>query len=119
MSKKDRLKAQKEKQDRLRKEEELEEQREREEARERQSRSAKKMMLNGKRVSCESADRMASSMVRARLRTGMMTEASYSKFPFFTSVSTYIGSRRASMAFKYSVNTSSISICASLLWGFT
>ena len=44
MSKKDRLKAQKEKQDRLRKEEELEEQREREEARERQSRSAKKMM---------------------------------------------------------------------------
>ena len=44
------------------------------------------MMLNGKRVSCESADRMASLMVRARLRTGMMMEASYSKFPFFTPV---------------------------------
>ena len=50
MSKKDRLKAQKEKQDRLRKEEELEEQREREEARERQSRSAKKMMKKAKRT---------------------------------------------------------------------
>ena len=50
MSKKDRLKAQKEKQDRLRKEAELEEQREREEARERQSRSAKKMMKKAKRT---------------------------------------------------------------------
>ena len=50
MSKKDRLKAQKEKQDRLRKEEELEEQREREEARERQIRSAKKMMKKAKRT---------------------------------------------------------------------
>lgn len=50
MSKKDRLKAQKEKQDRLKKEAELEEQREREEAREKQSRSAKKMMKKAKRV---------------------------------------------------------------------
>ena len=49
MSKKDRLKAQKEKQDRLKKEAELEEQREREEAREKQSRSAKKMMKKAKR----------------------------------------------------------------------
>ena len=46
----DRLKAQKEKQDRLKKEAELEEQREREEAREKQSRSAKKMMKKAKRV---------------------------------------------------------------------
>lgn len=50
MSKKDRLKAQKEKQDRIKKEAELEEQREREEAREKQSRSAKKMMKKAKRV---------------------------------------------------------------------
>lgn len=50
MSKKDRLKAQKEKQDRLKKEAELEEQREREEAREKQSRSSKKMMKKAKRV---------------------------------------------------------------------
>lgn len=50
MSKKDRLKAQKEKQDRLKKEAELEEQREREEAREKQSRSAKKMMKKAKRI---------------------------------------------------------------------
>lgn len=50
MSKKDRLKAQKEKQDRLKREAELEELREKEEARDKQSKSAKKLLKKAKRI---------------------------------------------------------------------
>ena len=72
-----------------------------------------------KSVFCISTDLMASRMVRIRLRTGMMTEASYSKLPAENSIFLNSGARYPPISFRCSVHACSISIWRSRFFGST